>query len=82
MRKHALRSVLDWLRSGYPEGIPDKDHSALLAVLQRRLTDDEIDEVIHLSVESAHETPDWHIDYDRVRALVARSSEKDLLKKT
>lgn len=77
MRKHLVRSVLDWLRSGYPEGIPDQDHFALLAVLRRRLTDDEIDDVITLSMERAHETPDRHIDYERVRTLVARKLHED-----
>ncbi|MDI9918483.1 DUF3349 domain-containing protein [Rhodococcus sp. IEGM 1379] len=47
------------------------------------MTDDEIDEVVTLSIESAHETPDRHIDYCRVRALVARRlreepSEEDM----
>jgi len=83
MSRHPLRSVLDWLRGGYPEGVPDKDHFALLAVLRRRLTDAEIDEVIALSMERAHETPDRHIDYERARALVAgklheEPSEEDM----
>ncbi|MBT2269676.1 MULTISPECIES: DUF3349 domain-containing protein [Rhodococcus erythropolis group] len=83
MSRHPLRSVLDWLRGGYPEGVPDKDHFALLAVLRRRLTDAEIDEVIALSMERAHETPDRYIDYERARALVAgklheEPSEEDM----
>jgi hypothetical protein len=36
------QSVLDWLRAGYPEGIPPQDYLPILGVLQRRLTADEI----------------------------------------
>lgn len=71
MSKYSLRSVLDWLRAGYPEGIPDKDHFALLAVLRRRLTDDEIEQVVSMSIDSAHEMPGRHVDYDTIRAIIA-----------
>ena len=37
-----LNSVISWLRAGYPEGVPPTDTFALLALLSRRLTDDEI----------------------------------------
>lgn len=37
-----LNSVISWLRAGYPEGVPPTDTFALLAILSRRLTDDEI----------------------------------------
>ena len=70
MSKYSLRSVLDWLRAGYPEGIPDKDHFARRAVLRRRLTDEEIEQVVSMSIESAHEVPDRHVDYDTIRAII------------
>jgi hypothetical protein len=40
-----LNSVISWLRAGYPEGVPPTDTFALLALLSRRLTDDEIKSV-------------------------------------
>jgi hypothetical protein len=36
------QSVLDWLRAGYPEGVPPQDYVPILGVLQRRLTSEEI----------------------------------------
>ena len=42
-----LRGVLDWLREGYPAGVPPKDYIPLLALLRRRLTEDEVREVAH-----------------------------------
>lgn len=40
-----LNRVVSWLREGYPAGVPDQDYIALLALLRRRLTDDEVQEV-------------------------------------
>ena len=40
-----LRGVLDWLRAGYPAGVPPKDYIPLLALLRRRLTEEEVAQV-------------------------------------
>src|SRR3978361_1952725 len=40
-----LSSVVDFLRAGYPEGVPRQDYIPLLALLRRQLTDDEVLEV-------------------------------------
>jgi hypothetical protein len=37
-----LNSIVSWLRAGYPEGIPPTDTFAVLALLNRRLGNDEI----------------------------------------
>lgn len=37
-----LGSIVSWLRAGYPEGIPESDYIPLLAVLARRLSNDEV----------------------------------------
>ncbi|MBT2274417.1 DUF3349 domain-containing protein [Rhodococcus enclensis] len=34
MNCRPLKAVLDWLWSGYSDGVPDKDHFALLALLR------------------------------------------------
>ncbi|GAA4806668.1 DUF3349 domain-containing protein [Tomitella cavernea] len=38
-------AVVDWLRAGYPEGVPEQDYIPLLALLERRLTHDEVEMV-------------------------------------
>lgn len=38
----AFDNVLDWLHEGYPHGIPQKDYFALLALLVRSLSEDEV----------------------------------------
>jgi hypothetical protein len=37
-----MDNVLAWLHDGYPEGVPPKDYFALLALLKRSLTEDEV----------------------------------------
>jgi hypothetical protein len=37
-----LTSIVSWLRAGYPEGIPPTDTFPLLALLTRRLSNDEV----------------------------------------
>lgn len=37
-----LSSIVSWLRAGYPEGVPPTDTFAVLALLTRRLGNDEV----------------------------------------
>lgn len=37
-----LNRLIGFLRAGYPEGVPAHDYVPLLALLRRRLSDDEI----------------------------------------
>jgi hypothetical protein len=37
-----LTRTLDWLRAGYPTGVPKHDYIALLGVLRVKLSEDEI----------------------------------------
>ncbi|SNT43772.1 DUF3349 domain-containing protein [Rhodococcoides kyotonense] len=40
-------SVLQWLRAGYPEGVPPKDRFPLVALLRRaELTDSQVHEIV------------------------------------
>lgn len=42
-----LNSIVSWLRAGYPQGVPERDYIPLLALLARRLTNEEIEAVAH-----------------------------------
>jgi hypothetical protein len=37
-----LQSIVDYLRAGYPEGVPEQDYIPLFALLRRQLSDDEL----------------------------------------
>ena len=40
-----LNSVIEWLRAGYPEGVPDVDYVPLFALLGSELTDADINAI-------------------------------------
>jgi hypothetical protein len=42
-----LSSIVSWIRAGYPEGIPPTDSFPMLALLTRRLSNDEVKAVTH-----------------------------------
>jgi hypothetical protein len=42
-----LGSIVNWIRAGYPEGIPATDSFPVLAFLTRRLSNDEVKAVAH-----------------------------------
>ena len=51
-RPSFLDAIVGWLREGYPQGVPEQDYVPLLALLRRRLTDDEVAEVVRELVAS------------------------------
>ena len=56
-----LGSIVSWLRAGYPEGVPESDYIPLLAVLSRRLSNDEVRAVAQELIDSG-ELPVDNID--------------------
>jgi hypothetical protein len=37
-----VHSILDWVRAGYPEGLPPKDYIPLFALLGTQVTNDDL----------------------------------------
>lgn len=66
-----LSSIVSWLRAGYPEGIPPTDTFAVLALLTRRLSNDEVKLVAHELMQRG--------DFDNVDIGVAISKLTDEL---
>lgn len=59
--------VLDWLTAGYPEGIPAVDRFPVIAVLKRRLSDDEVRQIVAaLTAEGSPAMTDGSITVDEV----------------
>jgi hypothetical protein len=51
-----VQSIVDFLRKGYPQGVPEHDYIPLFALLRRRLSDDEVRAVAdQLAAESSDE---------------------------
>ncbi|MCV7158795.1 DUF3349 domain-containing protein [Mycolicibacterium brisbanense] len=82
-----LSRIVAWITAGYPEGVPGPDRVPLLALLRRRLTDDEVRTIARdLMVRGEFDEADigtliMHItdelpgrlDVDRVRDRLAAS---------
>lgn len=47
-----VATVVAFVRAGYPQGVPQTDYIPILALLQRRLSDDEIAAVVYHLVRS------------------------------
>jgi hypothetical protein len=45
VRSNFLARTLEWMRAGYPTGVPRQDYVALLGLLRRKLTDDEVHKI-------------------------------------
>ncbi|WP_024804321.1 DUF3349 domain-containing protein [Nocardia sp. BMG51109] len=46
-----LARIVDWLRAGYPHGVPDTDYIPLVALLARRLTEEEVRDIAEALVQ-------------------------------
>lgn len=66
-----VAQILNWLRAGYPEGVPPKDYSPLLALLRRGLSREEFDAVI-AEIEAADHDP---VRVRHIREAIARVSD-------
>jgi hypothetical protein len=47
-----LSNIVNWLRAGYPNGVPEADYIPLLAVLSRRLSNEEVKQVAKALVDA------------------------------
>jgi Protein of unknown function (DUF3349) len=74
-----LGSILNWLRAGYPEGVPGPDRVPLLSLLRATpLTEDQVKEVVrHLTEEGAATSDDGTIDSDEIAAFISDVTHHD-----
>ncbi|GLP81972.1 DUF3349 domain-containing protein [Mycobacterium antarcticum] len=84
--KSVFDNVLHWLNAGYPDGVPPKDYSPVLALLKRSLTEEEVvnaarfvlksasgDTVAEDEIRTAIETVDGHEPTpDEIHQVAAR----------
>ena len=48
-----LSSIVDWLRAGYPDGVPEHDYLPLFALLASQLSEDELESIAAELAESS-----------------------------
>ena len=69
-----LENVLAWLHEGYPEGVPPKDYFALLALLKRSLTEEEVVKAAQSILKSNNSDT---VTEDEIRTAVQAVIEKE-----
>lgn len=74
-----LGSILNWLRAGYPEGVPGTDRVPLLALLRSTpLTEDQIKEVVrNITAADSPALTDGTIGTDEIEAFIAEVTQHD-----
>ena len=81
-----LTKIVDWLRAGYPEGVPDVDYIPLFALLGSELSNHDVEliaddlansadpqsaEAIRKAISAVTNTKPSDADVNRVRARLA-----------
>lgn len=74
-----IHSILEWLRAGYPGGVPGPDRVPLLALLRTTpLTEPEIAEVVRKIAAAEAAAPEGHlIDEDEINRFVEGVTHHD-----
>ena len=65
-----LNKIVVWLQAGYPEGVPGPDRVPLLALLSRRLTNDEVKTVAQALVDRGE------FDHVDIGVLITRITDE------
>lgn len=74
-----MHSVLDWLRAGYPGGVPGPDRVPLLALLRNTpLTDEELKDIVREIAAEEGKAPAGHtIDRDEIEHFIEEHEHHD-----
>jgi hypothetical protein len=74
-----LSSIVNWLRAGYPEGVPGPDRVPLLSLLRNTpLTDDQVKEVVRDISDEEAKAPSGHeIDKDEIEKFIEGVAHHD-----
>ena len=77
--KSRVKSVVGWLRAGYPGGVPGPDRVPLLALLRNTpLSEDEVKEVVREIVAAEAAAPEGHvIDHDEIARFIEGVAHHD-----
>jgi hypothetical protein len=74
-----LASILNWLRAGYPDGVPGPDRVPLLALLRATpLTEEQVEEVVrNITADGSPAIADGEISRDDIGAFIAEVTHHD-----
>jgi hypothetical protein len=67
-----IAKIVNFLRAGYPQGVPPTDTFALLALLRRRLSDDEVVQIATQLIEHG----DLPIQATDIRVMITKITDQ------
>jgi ribonuclease I len=73
-KENVFENVLGWLHEGYPEGVPPKDYFALLALLKRSLTEEQ---VIAAAQSVLKKNSSDTVTEDEIRGAIEKVTEQE-----
>ena len=65
-----VAKIVAWIKSGYPDGVPQPDQVPLFALLRRRLGDDEVKDVAQQLLEAGE------FDHIDIGVLITRITDE------
>ena len=75
-RESVIKRVLNWLTAGYPKGVPPTERYALIALLHRSLTAEDVQQIIAaLTAEQSPALEDGVISDDEIRDMISKGIE-------
>jgi len=74
MNQTVLDNVLGWLHKGYPDGVPPTDYFALLALLKRSLTEEEVIQAAQAILKKSNSDT---VTEDEIRTAVQAVIDKE-----
>ncbi|HEY9290861.1 MAG TPA: DUF3349 domain-containing protein [Microlunatus sp.] len=78
MTPSILAAIINWLRAGYPDGVPEQDYVPLFALLRRRLSPDEVKQVAEKIIRADEEADDIDIGVRITKITNELPSETDV----
>ena len=69
-----MDNILGWLHDGYPEGVPPKDYFALLALLKRSLTEEQVVKAAQTVLKGADSDT---VTDEEIRTAIQTVTEKE-----
>jgi hypothetical protein len=58
LRSNFLTRAVEWLRAGYPAGVPRQDYVVLLGLLRRKLTEEEVRKIAQDLADQSQQSAD------------------------
>ena len=71
-QRNIVNRVVDWLTVGYPQDVPPQDRAAVMAVLSKRLTDEQLHEVIRRLMQIRNERGEEYVSDERINEYIRK----------